>query len=97
MITIKLDLSQLKHQLEDAVAEILEDKMTDIFVDLTSPPPVGIPVDKGTARNATQLDTSVPLAPEITNSAPYINRLNAGHSKQSPSGFIDAIVDKHSR
>ena len=30
----------------------------------------------------------------ISNSAPYIRRLNAGHSKQAPSGFVETTVQK---
>lgn len=96
-ITITLNLSNLKHEIEDQVAEILEEKITDIFVDLTAPPPTGTPVDTGKARQGWQLDTSVRLDPKITNDVPYIARLNDGHSKQAPAGFIDAIVDKHTR
>lgn len=97
MITIKIDLSKLKDELEDAFADRLEEMMTDIYVDLTAPPPLGTPVDTGQARNGWQIDLSDRMKPEITNSVPYINRLNDGHSKQSPAGYIDAIVDKHTR
>lgn len=96
-ISIKVDLSGLKDALTDSIAEIIEDKMSDIYIDLTAPPPLGTPVDTGQARNGWQLDTSDKLNPVITNSVPYINRLNDGHSKQSPAGFIEAIVDKHCR
>lgn len=97
MITVKIDLTKLEKELKANFAERVEDLMTDIFVDLTAPPPLGTPVDQGTARNGWQLDTTIPLHPEITNAVPYINRLNDGHSKQSPAGFIDAIIDKHVR
>ena len=30
----------------------------------------------------------------ITNNVPYINRLNHGHSKQQPPGFIQRSIDK---
>lgn len=97
MITVKIDLSKLNKELTEAFADRVEGVMTDIFVDLTAPPPLGTPVDTGAARNGWQIDTSIPLHPEITNSVPYINRLNDGHSQQSPSGFIEAIIDKHTR
>ena len=28
----------------------------------------------------------------VTNNAPYIRRLNAGHSAQAPAGFVEAVV-----
>jgi len=31
----------------------------------------------------------------LTNSAPYISRLNTGYSKQAPAGFINSIIQKH--
>lgn len=97
MITIKIDQAQLKAKVRAKAAEVLEAKFTDMFVDLTAPPPEGTPVDTGQARNGWQLDVSQPLNPKITNPLPYIGRLNDGHSSQSPAGFIDAIADKHRR
>lgn len=100
MITIDLsDIAQMlsANELEDVVADELQDIATAIYVDLTAPPPTGTPVLTGVARNGWQIDTSVPLAPEVYNRVAYINRLNNGHSQQSPSGFVDAILDKHTR
>lgn len=97
MITITIDLSKFEDELTDAFAERVEEMMTDIFVELTSPPPDGVAVDTGAARNAFQLDTSIPLHPAITNSAPYIVPLINGSSKQSPAGWFQAAIDKHTR
>ncbi len=83
--------------LEDGLGEDAQDIANAIYIDLTAPPPTGTPVDTGNARNGWQIDMSDPLHPEIYNTVPYINRLNAGSSQQSPAGFIDAIVDKHLR
>lgn len=30
----------------------------------------------------------------VSNNVPYIQRLNNGHSKQSPAGFVEAAIDK---
>lgn len=30
----------------------------------------------------------------VTNNVPYIEALNAGHSKQAPAGFVEAAVDR---
>jgi hypothetical protein len=101
-INISVDLSDIDPDaitalIMDEVADELEGVMLDIYTDLTDAPPVGTPVDEGTARNSWQLDTTVPLEPEVYSTNPYIGRLNDGHSKQSPAGFVDAIVDKHTR
>lgn len=77
--------------------EDVEDIINAIFIDLTAPPPTGTPVDTGNARNGWQIDLSDPRNPEIYNTVPYIGRLNAGSSSQSPAGFIEAIIDKHVR
>lgn len=99
---IIIDVSQInKMVIDDEVDEMFADEVeemaTDIFVELTSPPPGGTPVDTGAARQGWQLDMSDPMAPEIYNTVPYINRLNDGSSTQSPAGFIEAAIDKHTR
>lgn len=81
-------------ELEKAVKEVSQDLATDIFVELTAPPPTGTPVDTGAARDSWQIDLSIEAAPEVYSTSPYMNRLNNGHSDQSPSGFIDAAVDR---
>lgn len=30
----------------------------------------------------------------VSNNVPYINMLNLGHSKQAPSGFVEAAIDR---
>lgn len=79
-------------EIEDWLTEEAEGILSDIYVDLTSPPPVGTPFKSGAARLSWQLDLD---AKEVFTESPYMNRLNDGSSKQSPSGFIDAIVDRH--
>lgn len=97
---ISIDVSEitamvLNKEIEAMVVEELRDTTNAIFTDLVSSPPVGTPVDTGAARNSWQVDTSIPLAPEVYSMSPYIGALNDGHSKQSPEGFVDAVVDKH--
>jgi hypothetical protein len=99
---IDLDFSEIKsmvnrRQIDDEVTEEMEDTITAIFVDLTSSAPVGTPVDTGVARNGWQIDLSDPHHPEVYNSVPYIGALNRGHSKKSPAGFVEKIIDKHTR
>lgn len=31
----------------------------------------------------------------ITNFVPYIGRLNEGHSRQAPAGYVDKIIDRN--
>ena len=100
MSGIRIDLSDfnakaIASEIESDFIADAETVITDIFNDLTSPPPVGTPVDTNVARNGWQIDLSNPLAPEVYNSVPYIGTLNGGHSKQSPEGFVDGVVDKH--
>ena len=97
---ITLDLSDIANMISDNELEVdviasLEDLTNAIFVDLTAPAPLGTPFDTGVARNGWQPDNSNPLSPEIYNMVPYIGALNNGHSKQSPAGFVDAILDKN--
>jgi hypothetical protein len=94
-ITIDMsDFSTLAEELIQSLIEDAEETITDIFTDLTAPPPEGTPVDTGAARQGWQVDMSDPKAPEVYNTIPYINRLNDGHSPQTPAGFVDAIVKK---
>lgn len=100
MSGIRIDLSDFnaKAIADEIEAELIaagEDVVVAIFTDLTDSPPLGTPYKTGVARNGWQLDLDNRLAPEVYNSVPYIGALNNGHSKQSPAGFVDAIVDKH--
>ena len=99
---IRIDLSEITgmisdKEIDDMIAEEVESTFTDIYTDLTAPPPLGTPIDTGAARNSWQIDTALPLAPEIYTMLPYMAKLNDGHSKQSPEGFIDNVIDKHVR
>lgn len=100
MITIDLgDIANMisADEIQADIIENLQDTANAIFNDLTSPAPIGTPVDLGGARNGWDIDLTDPLAPEVFNRVVYIGRLNAGHSQKSPAGFVDAIVDKHIR
>ena len=41
-----------------------------------------------------QFDSAKNSAIHIQNNAPYIARLNRGHSKQSPAGFVEMAIDE---
>lgn len=97
MITFTLDMRDfetLADELRDLIIEDSEDMMTDVFTELTAPPPTGTPVDTGKARQGWQIDLSDPLAMEIYNREPHIGPLNDGHSKQTPRGFVERAVQK---
>ena len=54
------------------------------------------PQSAGTAEIVTQY--SIDDGPAwITNNVPYINRLNAGSSRQAPRGFVDKAVERNVR
>lgn len=98
MITITFDMgdfSTLPDELRDGAIEDAEGVIVDIFTDLTSPPPDGTPVDTGKARQGWQMNISDPLHPEVYNREAHIGKLNDGHSKQTPAGFVERTVQKH--
>lgn len=43
------------------------------------------------AQGYTEAHSGTPVY--ISNSLPYIGRLNAGHSKQAPAGFVEAAIE----
>lgn len=95
MITLDLsDIADLisSDEVEDMVAEDLEVVMTDIYTNLTDAPPIGTPIDQGTARNSWILNLDAPLAPEIYTPLAYMPPLADGHSKQVKPGWIDRAV-----
>lgn len=98
MITFTLDMRDfetLADELRDLIIEDCEEMMTDIITEFTAPPPTGTPVDTGKARQGWQIDTTDPLAMEIYNREPHIGALNDGRSKQTPAGFVERGVLKH--
>jgi hypothetical protein len=92
-----VDLTGVVDGITDHVIELIEEKLTDTFVDLTSAPPTGTPIDKRTASNGWQMDFSDPSAPALTNHISYIGELDKGHSSQSPAGFVGRAIDKNWR
>ena len=94
---ITIDLSEITKLITDDVAakmvqDDMEERLENTFIDLTASPPLGTPVDTGAARQGWQLDLP---SLEITNSVPYIGRLNQGSSTQAPAGFVENAVDKN--
>lgn len=69
--------------------------------------PAAVPGEKGSTRSATVAEALGRMlrkiagyksgggaAVHITNSAPYIGRLNAGYSSQAPAGFIELAIQR---
>jgi hypothetical protein len=61
--------------------------------------PVGSPESVGTARGAQSAGEARLLVYNvnqgdvwITNNVPYIKKLNEGHSKQAPAGFVEQAI-----
>lgn len=54
------------------------------------------PIDTGAARQGWKLSGSN-KGFVITNSVPYIEQLNRGHSKQAPSYFIERVLLLHGK
>ncbi|MGK2911230.1 MAG: hypothetical protein ACSLE1_15725 [Sphingobium sp.] len=97
---ITIDVSDVMRKIPQIIAdaqadvEALTQKVAlDIYADLL----MTTPVDTGAARQGWQLDNGPGGAMEISNSVPYIGKLNDGHSKQAPTGFIEAAVDRHTK
>lgn len=98
-MSIHVDISQLLAAIplietrSKEMAEAIRDKIAlDIQGDLIRE----TPVDTGQARNGWQNDL-VGGQRHVQNSVPYIGELNNGHSNQAPAGFIEAIIDRHTR
>lgn len=95
MSTFKIDLSDLLNGLgEDA--ELTEAAVADVrkklALDLLGGLQMATPVDTGEARNSWQIETTADQSVVQTSSA-YMHALNNGHSKQSPAGFIENVID----
>lgn len=98
-MSIKINISDLVAKIPVIAAQIEQvthderDKLAmDIYADLARE----TPVDTGAARHGWQVDL-VGDQQVITNAVPYIGELNRGHSKQAPAGFIEAVIDRHTR
>ncbi|MGJ8480842.1 hypothetical protein [Sphingobium yanoikuyae] len=96
---IRIDTSDLERKIPGIIAKAQQtaddyrDKLTaDIFADAIRE----TPVDTGAARQGWSMDL-IGRQQHIQNSISYIVRLLYGWSKQAPSGWLDAIIDRHTR
>jgi len=83
------ELRRAELEIEDIADEDIDAKMdyvTELLRRIT-------PVDTGYARSRWKNKKNLLLpGGEIINDTPYINRLNAGHSKQAPALFIERAL-----
>lgn len=96
---IRFDFSDILNNLdfEDDLNEALvEDVRVKTGADLLAGLVLATPVDTGQARNGWQIDTTGGQT-TVENRVPYINRLNEGHSKQAPAGFVENVIDDVTR
>lgn len=70
-----------------ALREIEEKLLLDLHGGLV----LATPVDTGRARAGWTVDTTALV---IENNVEYIGKLNEGHSKQAPAGFVETEIDK---
>ena len=96
---IRFDFSDILNNLDfedDLNTALVEDVRTKVGADLMAGLILATPVDTGQARNGWQIDTAGGQT-TVENRVPYINRLNEGHSKQAPAGFVENVIDDVTR
>ena len=82
-----------KFDLDKQISSIVDKVTDDLFDELRNRnAKIRTPVDKGNARDGWKLSKGRRVN-TITNSVPYIERLDEGHSKQAPKGIIKPTVD----
>lgn len=78
-INISMNIDSIKAAMDTARVKALDTIVADLQA--------ATPVDTGYAQSRWKHD-----GVSITNDAPYIEELNAGHSKQAPAYFIEQTV-----
>jgi hypothetical protein len=79
-VIVKIDL---KKAFASSTANIVNQKLTKLVKDLKEV----TPVDTGKARDGWRVEGD-----KIVNDVEYIDSLNAGHSQQAPSHFIEKAL-----
>ena len=95
MTTFRIDLSDLMSNLDleaELTEEMIDDVQTKMGLDLLGGLVMATPVDTGAARNSWQMGGEGPVT-YVESASPYMGRLNDGHSKQAPAGFIENVID----
>lgn len=93
MITIKVTNA---NQVMKSLNKKNESFITKVANDLNTVIKSKTPILKGTARRgwrvADNLKTSKSKSVKVQNNVPYINKLEAGSSKQAPRGFVKQSI-----
>jgi hypothetical protein len=76
--------------------QVAKDRADKLAFDIVGDLLAETPVDTGQAKNGWTMDDSGDVI-TIENRIPYIERLNQGHSKQAPAGFVEEIIDYRTR
>jgi len=95
-LNVKVDFNSELRKLKEEVKEIANDSVKDRTEFATSALARVTPVDTGYARSRwtsyVEKDINGYLVGTIDNDAPYIGRLNKGHSQQAPTLFIEKTL-----
>jgi hypothetical protein len=86
---MKIEISGIpgvKRQLTDAM-NAAKARKSKILADVVRRLQKATPVDTGRARDGWVIDKG-----NIVNNVPYISDLNAGHSQQAPSHFVEKVI-----
>lgn len=91
MISLKIkgapeELAKIRKTLAEAEAKHLFNMSAATLQKLKS----NTPVDTGKARDGWEMQVGKDI--KIVNNVPYIDALNAGHSKQAPQFFVERAV-----
>lgn len=76
--------------------QVAKDRADKLAFDIVGDLLAETPVDTGQVKNGWTMDDSGDVI-TIENRIPYIERLNQGHSKQAPAGFVEEIIDYRTR
>lgn len=78
-------LDKTEADLEAAIAETRDRLAVSLLTELRAATPVGT----GRARDGWHLTET-----GLRNDVPYVERLNAGSSRQAPAGFVETAIDR---
>lgn len=90
---IKEEMARIKSEVFKEVDNSLKNSANKMLSELSE----ATPVLTGFARDSWSTQKVAPTVFVVTNTASYIERLNAGSSKQAPAFFVEKIALKYGR